>query len=502
MSKHQTRVAMHYLAPIGGVLIFLLVVLPAHAEQSPMTVAPDDGDERPNFIFVITDDISAGDLGLYGNEAIRTPHLDQLAEQGVVLENAYLTISSCSPSRNSIITGRYPHNTGAPEIHVPLPEDQHTFIQDFNEAGYHTVLSGKNHMAPPDQLGFDMANDSQPAGSENWIDHLQNRPEGKPFFFWFASHDAHRPWQFNDNAPRYKPDEVWVPPYLYDGPRTRKDLASYYHEVSRTDYYVGKIVEELERQGIAENTYIIYASDNGRPFPRSKTYLYESGIRTPLIIAGPRVSPGRTDALVSAIDFAPTFLDLAGLDKPKTIQGVSFRSVLLDHEAEVRDVAFAERNWHRYRLHERMVRYGDWLYIRNYFPNKHNLSGESDPSQFPAAQELWDMHEQRKLSPAQHLITQVPQPIEQLYNVETDPHQTINLVHDPQHQDVLKRMQSLLDQWIEETGDTVPDEPTLNRNTLRGERYEDWRRGELPGEAKNADTINAPGPLRVRESSL
>jgi len=453
-------------------------------------------DQRPNFVFIITDDISAEDLSVYGNEAIETPHLDRMALSGLVFENAYLTISSCSPSRNSIITGRYPHNTGAPEIHVELPEDQHTFVQSLQQAGYHTVLSGKNHMAPPEQLGFDAHSDSQPAGSENWIAHLRDRPEDTPFFFWFASHDAHRDWQVNDKAPEYDSDAVWVPPYIYDGPRTREDLTGYYHEVSRSDHYTGQVLDELERQGIADNTYVIYMSDNGRPFPRSKTYLYRNGIRTPLIVTGPEVTPGRTESLVSSIDLAATLLDLAGVETPETVQGVSLRPVLSDHEAVVRDVAFAERNWHRYSMHERMVRMDDWLYVRNNWPNKRNLSGESDPHRYPAAQELWAMHEKGELTPVQALITRLPQPAEELYNLADDPYNRTNVAYRPENRAVLHQMRTLLTQWTNQTGDHIPDDPTPHKATMDGELL-DWERSEMPGSRFNASSINKKGPIRI-----
>lgn len=454
--------------------------------------------QRPNFVFILTDDISARDLSVYGNKAIETPNLDRMAKEGLVFENAYLTTSSCSPSRNSIITGRYPHNTGAPEIHVELPKDQHTFVHSLQQAGYHTVLSGKNHMAPPEQLGFDEYSDSFPAGSENWINHLRERPNGKPFFFWFASHDAHRDWQFNDKAPEYDSDEIWVPPYLYDGPRTRKDLAAYYHEVSRSDYYLGMVMDELERQEIADHTYLIYVSDNGRPFPRSKTYLYRGGIRTPLVITGPEIESGRTSSLISSIDLAATFLDLAGIKKPETVQGVSFNPVLRDHNETVRDVAFAERNWHRYSMHERMVRMGDWLYIRNNWPNKRNLSGESDPHQYPSAQELWEVHNQEALTRAQALITRMPQPAEELYNLKDDPYNLNNLVFELENRAVLHQIRLLLTQWTNQTGDNIPDNPTPHKATMEGKLLE-WERREMPGTATSAPKLNHPGPINIKK---
>ncbi|WP_339904015.1 sulfatase [uncultured Cyclobacterium sp.] len=452
----------------------------------------------PNFVFIITDDISAEDLSIYGNQSIDTPNLEKLAMRGLVFDNAYLTTSSCSPSRISMITGRYPHNTGGPEIHVPLPSGQNTFVQELKQSGYNTVLSGKNHMAAPDQLGFVTHSDGLPAGSEKWLPHLKNRPKDQPFFFWFASHDAHRDWQVNDKARTYLPSQVEVQPYMYDGPLTREDLTGYYHEISRLDHYVGLVLNELEAQGIMENTYVIFVSDNGRPFPRSKTYLYKNGIQTPLLIAGPKVKQGRTNALVSAIDLSATILELAGLEAPESVQGISFTEVFNDHTAIVRDVAFAERNWHRYSMHERMVRMGDWIYIRNNWPNKRNLSGESDPHAFPAAKELWNMHEKGQLTAAQYLITLLPQPAEELYHTKDDPHNLKNVIYVPENRALVHQMRVLLTRWTNQTGDNIPNKPTPNKATLDGTLL-NWKRGEMPGEATSAYLINQSGPILVKE---
>ena len=470
----------------------ILAALSTSPAPSPAGEAPP-----PNFVFVVTDDVSPDDLSIYGNDLVQTPNLDRLAGRGLVFDNAYLTISSCSPSRCSIITGRYPHNTGAPELHTTLPPDQHTFVQNFRAAGYHTVLSGKNHMAPPDRLGFAVASDSQPAGAEKWVKHLRERPKDRPFFCWFASHDAHFGFTINDKAPVYDPADVNVPPMLYDGPLTRGQLAGYYHEVSRTDHYVGAVMDELEAQGVAENTYLIYCSDNGRPFPRCKTFLYESGIQTPLLIVGPGVKTGRTASLVSAVDFAATLLDLAGLGVPETVQGVSFEPVLRDPSAIVRDVAFAERNWHVYQNHARAVRTGDWLYIRNAWPNRYALSGESSVYKFPAVKEYWEMAEAGRLTPAQALLTSDRQPAEMLFDVREDPFQLHDLADDLARTETLDRMRALLDRWTEQTGDTVPDNPTGDRQGLHAWDKRDMPRGEFPGAARDATAINAPGPIRL-----
>ena len=452
--------------------------------------------ERPNFVFFITDDISPDDLGCYGSQTVQTPNIDRMAAEGMRFTNAQLTISSCSPSRCSIITGRYPHNTGAPELHTNLPADQFMFPQRLRETGYYTVLSGKNHMGPAVSAAFTRISRGKGPGKEgDWVDILRDRPKDQPFFCWFASTDAHRPWQFNDEAPRYTPDDAEVPPFLYDGPLTRKDLAEYYHEVSRTDFYLGQLRAELRRQGIEDNTYIIYMADNGRPFPRCKTRLYDSGIHTPFIVFGPTVKRESVcNALVSSIDIAPTILQLAGQQKAPSIQGVSFATLLKDPNAKIRDYAFAEHNWHVFQSHERMVRYGDWLYIRNAWPERQNLCVESDPT-YPSGKELWDAHAKGLLKPHQTDIFQKPRPAEELYNVANDTDQLHNMATEPAHRDMLIKLRGILDRWSKETGDTIPDDPTPDRKNADGKRNSTSEHRTMPGTETNAAHINHPGPI-------
>ncbi|MCA9191940.1 MAG: sulfatase [Planctomycetales bacterium] len=450
---------------------------------------------QPNFVFFITDDISADDLGIYGNSWIHTPNLDRLATQGLVFDNAYLTISSCSPSRCSMITGRYPHNTGAPELHTTLPDDQVTFVQLLKNHGYHTILSGKNHMNAPEKLGFVEHSDSSPSGSENWVRHLRERPRDKPFFCWFASHDAHYAFTPDSHAPTYNAIDVQVPPMLFDGPATRQELAEFAHEVSRTDYYAGQVMDELERQGVRNNTYFIYCSDNGRPFPRCKTYLFDSGIRTPLIVLGPRVSAGRTKSITSSVDYAATILELAGVEKPPSVQGVSFVPVLEDPTAEVRNVAFSERNWHVYQNHARAVRHDGWLYIWNAWPERYNVSSESSDFKFAAAKELWLASAAGKLTDAQNLMTQPNQPSEMLFRIADDPHQLNNMAAETRYQDVMKTMRELLGAWQSETGDDVPESPTLDRQPLHEGNNKPVVRGAFPGARSHSTANSNSGPV-------
>lgn len=453
--------------------------------------------KKPNFIFFIVDDVGWGDLGCYGNTIVQTPNIDRLASSGVKFENAYLTTSSCSPSRSSIITGRYPHNTGAPELHDPLPPEQVMFPELLKNAGYYTVLSGKNHMGPQTKHAFNEISKGQGAGGqEDWISIIQKRPKGMPFFFWFSSFDAHRDWQLNENGKIYEPDEIEIPPMLYDGPLTRADIAGYYHEISRMDHFVGVILKELRTQNILNNTYVIFLSDNGSPFPRNKVRLYDSGIKTPLIIDGPNIEPNSANGLISAIDITPTILKLAGLETIENIQGKSFHEVLEKPQKDNhRDFVFAEHNWHVFQAHERMVRYQNWVYIRNAYPDRGNYAAEST-RHYPAGEELWDAYEEGLTIPEQEDIFLIPRESEELYDVVSDPHQFHNVATEPSNKDILSFLRRVMDQWVNQTGDSVPENPTPDRDDIYGNRLPgEWKKGEKPGANRGAERVNLSGPI-------
>lgn len=445
--------------------------------------------KKPNFLFFLTDDWGYDVLGCYGNTTIKTPNIDNLAAGGLKFQNAILTTSSCSPSRCSMITGRYPHNTGAPELHSTLPAGQVMFPELLRKAGYYTALSGKNHMGDEVKPAFDTISLGKgPGGERDWVSIMKNRPVDKPFFFWFACHDGHRPWQFDKDGNRFDPATVKVPAMMFDGPETRKDIAGYYHEISRADYFLGELIKELKRENVLDNTYIIFMSDNGMPFPRCKTRLYDSGIKTPFIVSGPGIKPGVTYTMISAVDLSATVLAIVNIPKDHRIQGVSFLPVLKNPKAKTRDFAFSEHNWHVFKNHERSVRYGDWLYIRNSYPERRNLAGEST-DQFPAGKELWDAYAQHLTKPWQEDVFMMPRPAEELYNVKTDPNQFHNIAADKANQKMLAFLSGKLNAWIKETGDNKPTHPTEDNN------LPNWKRGEMPGDATHAYAINNPGPI-------
>lgn len=475
-------------------ICFLLIV----------TALQVDAADRPNFIFYITDDISFNDYGCYGHPTIKTPVMDEMAKQGRLFDAAYLSTSSCSPTRCSIVTGRYPHNTGASELHRRLPDTQEIFPETLKQAGYYTVLSGKHHMGKAVDRGFDVVNGGKgPGKQENWVSLLKDRPKDKPFFFWLASGDAHHDFRINDKAPVYDLKDVQVPPYLPDTPKVRQEFADYYHEVSRADYYLGELRDELMRQGIADNTYIIFCSDNGRPMPRAKSWLVEEGIRTPLLVwKGKTIKPGRTDALVSVIDISATVLDLAGVKKPESVQGVSFRTVLDDPNSTVRDLIIAEHNWHVHQAHERMVRMGDYVYIRNAWPDQWTYGMESGPW-FDSGEELQRVIKEGEATELQKSIYAIPRPAEQLYYLPEDPLCFKNLAGDKEHAKTLETLRGLLDTWAKQTGDTVPTKPTVDRQLSLGSRKRNpqFRYAEQPGDAANAQQVNHPGPIRLHKAN-
>lgn len=484
---------MRWYNPIAGwVFLFLLSAVAGFSQ--PM--------DRPNMILIIADDVGWNDLGCYGNEAVSTPHMDRIAGEGIRFDNFFLTTSSCSPSRSSIISGRYPHNTGAPELHMPLPSEVAIFPELLQTAGYFTGQAGKWHLGDAARKGFDVIYDKGKenglGGEDKWIPLLQERPRDKPFFMWFASYDAHRPWGENEFSGTADPGEVSPPPFLADAPATRKDLADYYDEITRLDHFIGQVEKELERQDVSENTVLIIMSDNGRPFPRSKTRMMDSGLKSPFIVKWPEgiKRPGQVcPGLVSAIDIAPGLLELGGVEPPTGFQGRSFIPLLNNPDQDFREYVFGEHNWHDQEAHERMVRTRDFLYVHNSRPNGSN-NGPADSNRSSSFGDLKDLRDSGKLSAAQAEVFMMPRPEEELYDVRKDTWQLVNLASVPEYHSRLENLRQILSQWRDDTHDSTPDHLTgdwYDRET--GEALDVERvRGEMPGGAEAVRTTGK-GPF-------
>jgi len=458
--------------------------------------------EKLNIIVFIADDVSWDDFGCYGNTQVKTPNIDQLAKDGLKFDNFYLTASSCSPSRNSIITGRYPHNTGAAELHTSPPLDMISFPELLRNHNYYSALAGKFHMGPYAKRGFDMMYEGHKlngdGGEESWVTSLQERQKNKPFFMWFAAYDAHREWGPNKFSGTHQPDEIEPPIYLADGAETKSDLAKYYDEIKRFDFYIGEVVNELKTQKELENTLIIIMSDNGRPFPHSKTRVNDRGMKTPFIMHWPKGIKNKgvsSKSLISAVDIAPTLLTLAGINYPEQFQGHSFDLLLKNPNQSFRNLLFAEHNWHDYEAHERMVRDKSYMYILNSRPMKQQ-NGPLDAVGSPSFKELEILKDQGKLTPIQADVFMVPRPYEELYDYNRDPLQLLNVASLPEYKETLQNMRTILKEWMEETSDNIPENLTEDwyhkeAGAIKTESHN--IRGEMPGKRLNATKNNAKG---------
>ena len=465
---------MKYLLPIS-----LLLTLTC---CRPKTTSDDTLPERPNIVLIIADDMNWDDCGAYGHPSIKTPNIDRLAREGMRFDHAYVTASSCSPSRSSIIMGRYPHNTGAEQLHWSVPEGSPTFVEQLKANGYFTAAAGKWHLGEHIRHHFDVINEAnkagfqlptgtekeppkmiadEPSGCEQWIATLQSRPKDRPFFMWLAALDPHRAYEPDILETPHQTSDVIVPPYLPDVPAVREDLRQYYDEIGRLDAYVGQVVAELEAQGVAENTIVVFISDNGRPFPRDKTSLYEGGIKTPWIVKWPAlVTPGTVSkSLVSTVDLAPTFTELAGIEPPADFVGTSFLPVLKDPEAETRTYVFGEDHWHDYEDHARAVLNRQWKLIRNDYPDL-PATPSADAGRSLTYRAMLQLREQNQLTAVQLSCFQAPRPAYELFDLQQDPHELHNLASDTAYADIKEQLLRVLADWSARTDDFMPSRRT------------------------------------------
>lgn len=445
------------------------VVLLTVACSLPAGAVAAEGDDLPNVVVFLADDQGEGDLGCYGHPVLRTPNVDRLAAEGMRFDRAFLTISSCSPSRASILTGRYPHNTGAEDLHQPLPAEQRTLARYLRSAGYHCASVGKWHLGDPERRHWDRVVEcSGRDTAARALELLEARPKDRPFLFWVASKDPHRPFDADAVARPYDPAQVVVPPYLPDHPLIRKEIAQYYGEITRFDEQVGLICERLREQGVMDRTLIVYLSDNGMPFPRAKTTLYDSGIHTPLIVRYPPLvrAGGRQAGLLSVVDLAPTMLELAGAQQ-STMQGRSMVQMLKDPDAAGREAIFAEANWHDFEQFTRAVRTDRFLLVRNYYWER-PLFNSVDSINSITWKGYLEVRAAGRLTPAQEFLFLQPRPFEELYDLHKDPHSLVNVAGDPRHRSELNRLRTQLDNWRVGTDDLMPAKPRRDGWTREG----------------------------------
>jgi N-sulfoglucosamine sulfohydrolase len=418
---------------------------------------------RPNILWLISEDTSP-DLGCYGHPLVQTPRLDKLAAEGARCTNAFVTGPVCSASRSAIMTGMYQTSIGAHNhrshrddgyiLHPP----EAVLTEFFRRAGYFTCnCAGLNYKQP----GKTDWNFMPPAAPFDGTDWSQRQP-GQPFFAQINFNYTHRDFQRDKKNP-IDPNKVRLPPCYPDHPLARRDWADYLESVQLLDREIGVALQWLEKEGLANNTLVIYFGDHGRPQVRGKQWLYEEGIRIPVLLRWPgHIEPGTVlDDLISAIDFAPTCLQAAGVTPPRHLQGRNF----LDPKGKAPGYVFAARDRCDGTVDRiRCVRSKRYKYIRNYYPDRpYTQFNAYKKLQYPVLTLMQVLNQEGKLTPEQAQFMAPARPKEELYDLQNDPCELHNLAEDREFRNVLREHSRKLDAWIKSTGDQgeQPEDPNV-----------------------------------------
>jgi arylsulfatase A-like enzyme len=418
--------------------------------------------DRPNILWLIAEDFSP-DLGCYGTEQVWTPNLDHLAEQGVRYTRCFATAPVCSASRSAFMTGMYQTTIGAHNHRshrddgYKVPAGVRVLTDWLRDAGYFTA----NLRELPAHFGFrgsgktdwNFTYEGQPFDSDRWSDLAGHQP----FYAQINFQETHRAFHA---PPKADPAKVVIPPYYPDHKITREDWAKYLDAASELDRKIGLILKQLDADGLADNTVVVFVADHGQAHVRGKQFCYDSGLRVPLIIRWPQnfaapkhYSPGSVDdRLLASIDLAPTMLDIAGAAKPAKMQGEIF---LGDRAAPPRKYVFGARD----RCDEtvfrfRTVRTDRYRYIHNFTPERPFLQhNDYKERSYPVWNLLKELDAKGELTPLQKVLTAPTMQAEELYDVVADPYETKNLATSPEHQKVLLELRAAVDHWIEDSND-------------------------------------------------
>jgi len=421
--------------------------------------------EKPNILWIVSEDNSSHWIGCYGNPQAQTPRIDKLANEGFLFERAYSNAPVCAVARSTILLGAYSPTTGTQHMRSrhPIPQKYRPNVEYLRSAGYYCTNNAKT------DYNFKGNDNSYWDDSSNKA-HYKNRPEGKPFFAIFNIHDSHESSIFN-KAPaepkRLKPVDIDLPPYLPDMPEIRKDMARYHDRITAMDAKVGNFIDELEQAGLADNTIVIYTSDHGGVLPRSKRYLEETGVKIPLVIRIPRkfqqLSPfksgDRITEPVSFVDFSATFLSLAGIETPPQMQGRPFLGEKRkEPAADEMEFLYADRFDEIYGM-RRGLTDGKWKYIRNFQPHlplaPYSFYQFGQPG-WTAYQKAWKADE---FCGYHKSLWEPPSGSEQLYDLTADPWEMNNLAKNPAHYGKLAALRERLKATMKQNHDTglVPE---------------------------------------------
>ena len=428
--------------------------------------------QRPNILWLSAEDISPH-LGCYGDPHAITPHLDQLAKEAVRYTHAFTTAGVCAPCRSGIITGMYQTTIGTHHMrcNAQLPAHIKPFPLYLRQAGYYcTNNSKKDYQFREPKETWDVSGRKA---------HWRDRKKGQPFFAVFNFTGCHESGiageakyksvtQNLKASQRQNASELKLPPYYPDTPIVREDWKRNYELITAMDAWAGGLIKQLKADGLYENTIIIFWSDHGVGLPRAKRWLYDSGTRIPLIVRQPGGKAGVSDRLVSSIDFGPTALKLAGIEIPKHMQGRSFI------HGQPRDYVYGARD----RMDERYdiirsVRDKRYRYIRNYEPLKTYYQYMNTPEKGVTMKEIRRVAAKGTMPPAAALFLAPRKPVEELYDLEVDPHEIRNLAGDKKYAKNLKKLREAHMQWVCDTGDLglLPEAEIEIREKAAGARF-------------------------------
>lgn len=433
---------------------------------------------RPNILFCIADDWSWPHASIAGDKVVQTPNFDRIAREGVLFPNAFVTAPSCTPSRASILTGQWHWRLEeGGNLWSTLPAKFEVYPDLLEKAGYHVSCTRKGWGPGQHQPGGRSRN---PAGPQfkDFAAFLRARPQGAPFCFWFGSNDPHRPYERDSGIKSgLKPEAVAVPPYLPDGETVRKDLCDYYFEVQRFDREVGELLAVLEERGELDHTLVVMTGDNGLPFPRCKSNLYDGGTNVPLAIRWPGRAPGGriVEDFISVHDLAPTFLEAAGLTPPTAMTGRSLLAILASDKSgriePSRDHVLMGKERHAWVRRGglgypcRAIRTRHFLYVRNFKPDRwpagdparggepfdpDRVYGDIDDS--PSKTYMMEHRDDPQVRPLFALAFE-KRPAEELYDLRKDPHQLRNVASDPAYADDRRESEASLLTKLKASGD-------------------------------------------------
>lgn len=438
--------------------------------------------DRPNILWITTEDIGPS-LGCYGDGYAITPNLDAMAAAGLRYTRAFATAPACSPSRSCLITGVYATTLATPHLRsgLPIPAEMRGFPAYLREAGYYCSNNAKTDYNTSCEKEIIAASWDQCNGKAHW----RGREPGQPFFAVFnyvGTHQAPTTIEAEEKASkrlaglpeamRHDPAKARVPPYYPDTQEVRRMLARYADNISMMDHeHAGRLLRELEEDGLAGDTIVFFYGDHGAGMPRHKRLALDTGLRVPLLVKipdkfkamAPAPAGSTVDRFVSFVDFAPTVLALAGLPAPEYMQGEPF---LGEAVAEGPGYLVGARD----RVDEaidtvRCVRDGRFLYARNFYPHFSHAAPEGFSDQSPMRQELIRLEKEGKLGPGPRVYTAPTRAVEELYDVGADPFLIKNLAGEPGRAPVLEAMRARLQSWVGETRDLgfVPESELWSR---------------------------------------